>query len=181
MIKVNKIQICAMAALTCVVMLAGCGLITGPEQEDFTPPGPPPPPLLLELEMQDTVSRDSELVIRMVLRNESDEAVEVVFSGPATRDGEPNTYFAAIGDSDRPIWSSGDFVFLDALAGKELLRPGDERVFEEVWDLRSNRNRRLSPGTYRLYGVLDVQLMDHFDEPQLQRGYGTAGREIVIR
>lgn len=152
-----------------ILVLASCG---GPENADD--PGlvsqqavAAPSPLHLRLEVPGQVDAQQPVPMRLVLENRGDDPIEVELQGsPIAFD---LVAFAADGSE---VWRRLEGVAVDLILQPRTLGPGESLEFTDTWTQRDNRGRQVSPGTYRVQGILPV-----VDVPD---GWGTELHTLTI-
>lgn len=107
--------------------------------------------LTLQLQAASRIHRGGILRTGLLLRNRATTAAEIVLSGRPAYD------FAAVDSSGVEVWRwSHDKAVQQILQIREI-GPGQEFLFEDRWDLRSNAGTSVPPGTYRLIGFLRLE------------------------
>jgi hypothetical protein len=124
--------------LTClfllIIMVANCNML-GPNQ-DFK--------FLADYQK----NPDGTITFTLTVRNESMKEIELVSSTSMLYEIEVYEKLGLL------IWNwSYDKSFLMVLTSI-ILQPGEEKVFRETWEVRSNTGQPVPPGTYRVRACL---------------------------
>lgn len=127
-----------LAAFVVSISLTGCG---GAGQ-------PVSPVLALRVVAPARVPLGERVVLRLVLRNASATPVEVQLNGRPAHD-------AVVRRPDgTEVWRWSHGQTIQDILQVSMLQPSEELAFEAVWPQRDNNGRPVTPGAYRLQGLV---------------------------
>lgn len=128
----------------------------------------PPPPLELSLEAPREIPAGEPIPFRLVLRNRGLDPIQVELGG------EPITYDLLVTreEDGAVVWRRMEGYATEDILQIVTVPPGDSVAFADVWSSIGNDRQWVSPGRYRLRGILPV-----VGVPQ---GWATEERTMVI-
>lgn len=140
--------------IVCAGVLAACA-----DSEADTSSTPlPPPGLALALEVGSPQGPEGSIPLTFVLHNPGDHAVTIHPGG-----GCPgiSSFDLTVERDGKEVWSR--FRNVEAVCGALLqltLEPDQQETFGDTWDRRDNDGQSVSPGTYKVTGVLKGETED---------------------
>jgi hypothetical protein len=89
--------------------------------------------------------------MELVVRNVSDRPVYL-----GTGDSASTFDFVVTHEDGTEVWNRLHGQIIPLILIERVLKPGQTIRFRDIWDQRSNRGRRVRPGTYSVHGALST-------------------------
>lgn len=106
--------------------------------------------------------------MRLVLENRGDTPVEVELTGrPIAFD------LVVLATDGSEVWRRLEGVAVDLILQPRTLGPGEALDFTDTWPQHDDQGRQVSPGTYRVQGILPVV--------DVTGGWGTELHDLTIQ
>ena len=130
-------------SLVILFMTVGCGNVSTvtPAQSDS---------LILQLEAPAEASAGTTIRLTLTLRNSGKQPVRVMLGG------RPPSDFVVTATDGAEVWRWSTDQVIQAILEMKTLQPDEQLQYSAEWPARDNRGTLVSPGSYVVRGVLNM-------------------------